>query len=259
MPFLETDFVRIHYALSGREGAPVVVLSNSLGTNFSMWDPQVPALEREFRLLRYDQRGHGQTSATPGPYTIEMLARDVLRLLDSLKFEKANFCGLSMGGLTGMWLGVQAPERFQKLTLSNTGAKIGTPEAWNPRIETVRKSGMKTIAQGVVERWFTAEFRQASPEAAAATLRMLENTPPEGYAGCCEAIRDCDLREAISSIRIPTLVIAGAKDPATPPASGRFIAERIPGAQYVELPAAHLSNIEAPERFTAEVVRFFKS
>jgi 3-oxoadipate enol-lactonase len=260
MSFLEcAGGVKIHYALSECADAPVVVLSNSLGTNFSMWDPQAPALEREFRLLRYDQRGHGQTSTTPGPYTIEMLARDLLRLLDSLKLDKVNFCGLSMGGLTGMWLGVHAPERFQKLIISNTGAKIGTPEVWNPRIETVRKSGMKSIAAAVVERWYTREFRAASPKDAAATLRMLENTPPEGYAGCCEAIRDCDLLDAISSIRIPTLVISGAKDPATPPASGRFIADKIPGARYVELPAAHLSNIEAPEQFTNEVIRFFKS
>lgn len=259
MPFLEAGELRIHYALSGRENAPVVVLSNSLGTNFSMWDPQVPALELEFRLLRYDQRGHGLTSVTPAPYTNEMLGRDVLRLLDSLKLEKVSFCGLSMGGMTGMWLGLHAPERIRKLVLSNTAAKIGTAETWNPRIETIRKSGMKAIAPGVVERWYTPEFRGNSPEAAAATLRMLESTSLEGYVGCCEAIRDADQRDAISAIRLPTLVIAGAKDPATPPASGRFIADRIPGAQYVELPATHLSNIEAPTQFTSELIRFLKS
>jgi 3-oxoadipate enol-lactonase len=259
MPFLESEGLRIHYALSGPHDAPFVVLSNSLGTNFSMWDTQTPSLEREFRLLRYDTRGHGQTSVTPGPYTIEMLARDVLRLLDSLKFKKVNFCGLSMGGMIGMWLGLHAPERLHKLALCNTGAKIGLDEVWNTRIDTVSKSDMKAIASGVVERWFTPEFRGASPEAASATLRMLENTSPQGYAACCEAIRDSDQRDAISRIRVPTLVIAGAKDPATPPANGRFIAERIRGAQYVELPAAHLSNIEAPAQFTSELIRFFKS
>jgi 3-oxoadipate enol-lactonase len=259
MPFLDVGGLRIHYALSGREDAPLLALSNSLGTNFSMWDPQAPVLEREFRLLRYDQRGHGETAAPPGPYTIERLARDVLHLLDSLKFEKVNFCGLSMGGMTGMWLGLHVPERIHKLALCNTGAKIGTPELWNPRIEIVRKSGMKTIASGVIERWFTPEFRSSSPETISATLRILENTPPQGYAGCCEAIRDCDQREAISAIRIPTLVIAGRKDPATPPADGRFVASQIPGARYVELSAAHLSNIEAPEQFNAELMRFLKS
>lgn len=259
MPFFENDGQRIHYALSGRADAPVVALSNSLGTNFSMWDGQAPELEREFRLLRYDPRGHGQSSAPSGAYTIEKLAGDLLSLLDSQKFEKVNFCGISMGGITGMWLGLHAPQRFQKLVLSNTGAKIGTAEVWNARIATVRKSGMKEIAPGVIERWFTPEFRAASPAAVSAALRMLENTPPGGYAGCCEAIRDVDLSAEISSIRLPTLVIAGAKDPATPPASGRFIAEHIRGAQYVELPVAHLSNIEAPAQFTAELLRFFKS
>lgn len=259
MPFAEAGGLTIHYALSGRADAPVVTLSNSLGTNFSMWDAQAPALEREFRLLRYDQRGHGQTSAPKGPYSIEMLAHDFLGLLDSLNIDKVSFCGLSMGGMTGMWLGLHAAERIHKLALSNTGARIGTAEVWNARIEAVRKSGMKAIAPGVVERWFTPGFRAASPAAISVTLHMLENTHPEGYAGCCEAIRDSDQSGEISAIRLPTLVIAGAKDPATPPASGRFVAERIPGAQYVELSAAHLSNIEAPAQFTSELLRFLKS
>lgn len=260
MPFVESSGAQIHYSLTGPEGAPAVAFSNSLGTNFSMWDPQVPALEQQqFRILRYDQRGHGQSSAPAGPYTIEMLGRDFLRLLDALSLDRVNFCGLSMGGMTGLWLGLHAPQRFHRLALSNTGAKIGTPETWNPRIETVRKSGMKAIAQAVVERWYTSEFRAASPEAIAATLHMLETTPAAGYIGCCEAIRDSDQSAEISAIRLPVLVIAGAKDPATPPASGRFIAAEIPGAEYVELPAAHLSNIEAATQFTSELLRFFRS
>ncbi len=259
MPFVEAGDLRMHYALTGVPNAPVVVLSNSLGTNFSMWDSQLPALDKNFRVLRYDTRGHGQTAVTSGPYTIEQLARDVLRLLDALRIERVHFCGLSLGGVTGMWLARHAAERLGKLVLCNTAAKIGTTEAWNTRIENVRKGGMKTVAAGVAERWFTPEFRAGSPEVVASAQRMIENSPSEGYMACCAAIRDTDERATISAIRVPTLVITGAKDPATPPADGRFLAERIPGAQCAELAAAHLSNVEAPEQFTATLIRFLSA
>lgn len=259
MPFLETGDLRVHYALTGAPNAPAVVLSNSLGTNFSMWNPQVPALERAFRVLRYDTRGHGQTRATPGPYTIEQLAGDVLRLLDALRLDRVHFCGLSMGGMIGMWLGVHAEKRLRKLVLCNTAARIGTAEIWNSRIENVRKAGMKAITPAVIERWFTPEFRADSADAVAPVQGMLENTRPEGYIACCQAIRDMDQRGAISAIRVPTLVIAGGKDPATPPAEGRFIAGQIGGASYAELDTAHLSNLEAPAKFTAELINFLKS
>jgi 3-oxoadipate enol-lactonase len=158
--------------------------------------------------------------------------------------------------MIGMWLGVNAPKRLRKLVLCNTAAKIGTAEAWNTRIDTVRKGGMKSIAPGVLERWFTPEFRARSPQVVASVLKMLETTPPEGYIACCAAVRDMDQRDAISAIRVPTLVITGARDPATPPAEGRSLAARIPGAQFAELPAAHLSNLEAPEQFSSELIRF---
>ncbi len=256
MPFVEAGDLRVHYALTGAANAPVVVLSNSLGTNFSMWDPQVPALKKVFRVLRYDTRGHGQTTVTPGPYTIEQLARDVVRLLDALRLDRAHFCGLSMGGMIGMWLGVNAAARLNRLVLCNTAARIGTAETWNARIEQVRNGGMKSIAPAVVERWFTPEFRARSPQTVTPTQQMIEKSPPEGYRGCCAAIRDMDQRQAISGIRVPTLVISGEKDPATPPADGRFLVDRIAGAQYAELPTAHLSNLEAPAQFTAELIRF---
>jgi len=258
MPFVQTEELSVHYALTPLSGAnaPVVVLSNSLGTNFSMWDAQLPALEKQFRVLRYDTRGHGRTTVTPGPYTIELLACDVVRLLDALRLERAHFCGLSMGGMIGMWLGVHAPQRVTKLVLCNTAARIGTAETWNARIEQVRNGRMKAIAPGVIERWFTPEFRARSPQTVAPTQQMIEKSPPEGYMACCAAIRDMDQREAISGIRVPTLVIAGGKDPAIPPADGHFLAERIAGAQYAELPTAHLSNLEAPDQFTAELIRF---
>jgi 3-oxoadipate enol-lactonase len=210
-------------------------------------------------VLRYDTRGHGRTAVTHGPYTVEQLAQDVVRLLDALRLERVHFCGLSLGGMTGMWLGVHAAKRLEKLALCNTAAQIGAAEMWNARIEKARAAGMKPIAASVVERWFTPEFRARSPQAAGAAQRMIENTPPEGYAGCCAAVRDADLRQAIAAIRVPTLIIAGARDPATSPADGRLVASRIAGSQYAQLDAAHLSNIEAPAEFNSTLIRFLKS
>src|SRR5712692_8739168 len=201
MPFIEIGDFRAHYALSGPAGAPVLVLSNSLGTNFSMWDPDLPAFEKHLRVLRYDSRGHGQSSVTPGPYRIEQLARDVLHILDRLTLDRVHFCGLSMGGMIGIWLGVNAPERLHKLVLCNTGAKIGTAATWNARIDAVQKNGMKSVASAVVERWFTPPFRQKAPATIANTLKMLEETNPDGYAACCAAVRDFDFRDQLSRIR----------------------------------------------------------
>lgn len=259
MSFADMDDFRVHYSLTGRPGAPVLVLSNSLGTNYSMWSPQVAEFERHFRLLRYDTRGHGQTAVTPGPCRISQLARDVLRLLDHLAIPVADFCGLSMGGMIGMWLGINAPMRLRRLILCGTAAKIGTEETWNARIETVRGQGMKSVAPGVMQRWFTQAFRERESATLAEFQRMLEATSPAGYASCCAAVRDMDERHAIASIHVPTLVIAGKHDPVTPPDDAQFLVEQIAGAQYCELDAAHLSNVEAAASFTGEVCRFLAS
>jgi 3-oxoadipate enol-lactonase len=259
MPILKSGEARIHYALEGRSGAPVLLFSNSLGANYSMWDPQAHEFHKRFRILRYDTRGHGQSSSAPGPCSIGQLAKDVVALLDELDLDRVHFCGLSMGGMIGMWLAANTPERLNKLALCNTGAKIGTVEAWNARIEAVRKSGMKSIAPAVVERWFTPAFRQKSPAIVSNTLKMIEEANPDGYSSCCAAIRDCDYREQVAAIRTPTLVISGAHDPATPPADGRFLSQQVPGARYVELDAAHLSNIEAQDRFNQELAVFLNS
>ncbi len=234
------------------------MLSNSLGTTLELWEPQIPAFSRTFRVLRYDARGHGQTSITPGEYSIELLAKDVVALLDALKIQRAHFCGLSIGGMTGMWLAANAPERLNKLVLCNTAAKIGTGETWNARIETVQKGGTKSIAASVTERWFTAEFRAKEPGAVAKARGMIEGTDAVGYAASCAAVRDFDFGKQLRTIRAPTLVIAGAKDPVTPPADGQQLAREIAGAQYAELDAAHISNIEAAERFTTQVSAFLK-
>jgi 3-oxoadipate enol-lactonase len=259
MSFLVLDEVRLHYELSGKAGAPVLLFSNSLGTNLGMWEGQRVALDKQYRILRYDKRGHGQSSVPPPPYKVEQLGCDVLGLLDGLRIDRVNFCGLSIGGLTGMWLGIHAPHRLHKLVLCNTGARIGTGEMWNARIESVRKGGTKSIAPAVVERFFSPEFRARCPQVVSTAQTVLGEISTEGYVGCCSALRDADLRQRIASIHAPTLVIAGGRDNATPPALGQELRDHIPGAQYVELPAAHLSNIEAASEFNAALTKFLSA
>jgi 3-oxoadipate enol-lactonase len=258
MPFVAVGELRTHYALTGDQ-KPVLMFSNSLGTEFSMWDPQMTELERRFRILRYDTRGHGKSSVTPGDYTIEQLGRDVLGLLDSLRLDRVNFCGLSMGGMIGIWMGIHAPSRLHRLVLSNTAARIGTKEMWNARIATVREVGMKSVAAAVIERWFTPEFRALCAEKVAWAQQMIENSPPEGYAACCAAIRDMDQRDAVARIKVPTLVIYGASDPVTPVAEAEFLIGQIQGAVKVELPAAHLSNVEKACAFTGALNNFLST
>jgi 3-oxoadipate enol-lactonase len=256
MPFIKSEDARIHYLLEGQANASVILFSNSLGTNYSMWDPQVADFRKKFRMLRYDTRGHGESSVTPGLYSIEQLGKDVMALLDALHLKRVHFCGLSMGGMIGMWLAANAPDRLNKLVLCNTATKIGTPDTWNARIEAVRTGGMKAVASAVIERWFTPAFREKSPAPVTSIHKVLEEINPDGYAACCAAVRDFDYRGQLGRIRVPTLVISGASDPATPPADGRFLVGQIPGAQYVQLNAAHLSNIEDRDQFSKEVSTF---
>jgi 3-oxoadipate enol-lactonase len=259
MPFIDANGADTYYELAGASASPALVFSNSLGTNFTMWDMQTTALGSDFEILRYDTRGHGSSGVTPGPYTIGQLTDDVLSLLDRLEIEQANFCGLSMGGMIGMTLALRAPDRVRKLVLCNTAPKIGTVELWNTRISTVQQKGMAGLADAVIERWYTPEFRKKSPEQIEATREMLLQTAPDGYAACCAAIRDTDLWKALPEIRVPTMVILGKYDPVIPLEQGPLMADRIPGARYVELPAAHLSNIETSEEFTRELTAFLKS
>jgi len=256
MPFLEKGEVRLNYRFDGPEKAPVILLSNSLGTNLSMWDPQATLLCEKFCVLRYDLRGHGLSTVTPGPYTIEQLGRDAIALLDALKIESAYFCGLSMSGMIGMWLGVNAANRMKGLVLCNTAAKIGNAEGWNARIKDVKERGMASVATTVVLRWFSEDFIKKSPEVVEATRQMLLQAPPEGYAACCAAVRDADFRQELPRVTARTLVITGAQDPVIPPAEAHLVADGIPGASYLELQAAHLSNIEAAPQFTEALLKF---
>jgi len=259
LPFAKLPDAQIHYEWAGPEKAPVVLFSNSLGTTWRMWDPQITDFTRKFRVLRYDTRGHGESSVTPGPYTIELLSWDVVGLLDALALDRVYFCGLSMGGMTGMLLGANAAKRLHKIVLCNTAAKIGTPEIWNARIEAVRKGGMKVVAASVIARWLTPGYREGHPAETAAALAMLETANPEGYIANCAAVRDFDQREQLTTLLVPTLVLAGSYDPVTPPAEGHFLVEHIPGAQYAEVPSAHLSNIEAREEFNQAVLNFLQA
>ena len=259
MPAMQANGISINYRFDGAaEGAPVLMFSNSLGTDLHMWDGQIEPLSKHFRILRADTRGHGKTEAPNYPYTCDMLGNDALALLDALKIDKVYFCGLSMGGMIGMWLGRNAPDRLHKLVLCNTAAKFGLPDIWNQRIATVRGSGMKAITQTVLERWFTKTFRETSPDKIKPVESMLHATPAQGYAGNSAAIRDVDQRWPIVSIATPTLVIGGRHDPATPFEAAQLIAGRIPGAKLVALDAAHLSNIEQPEAFNAALGDFLK-
>ena len=258
MPYIESADLRTRYELSPGAG-PVVLFSNSLGTDLSMWDAQAASLGSDFRILRYDTRGHGQSTATPGEYSMEQLGRDVLSLLDALNIDRVHFCGLSMGGVVGMWLGIHAPGRIHRLVLSNTAARIGSAEMWNARIATVHKDGMKPVAAAVLERWFTPGFRASAPGVVAQTRAMFETTPPAGYAACCAAVRDADLRADVRRIASPTLVIYGAADPVTSAADAQFLAQQIPGASTLALEAAHLSNVEQAATFTGVVRRFLST
>jgi 3-oxoadipate enol-lactonase len=260
MPDIKTDDgAVIHTELDGPESAPVLMLSNSLGTNLHMWDEQVAPLTRNFRLLRYDRRGHGKSSVPKGPYTMERLGRDVLNVLDGLGIKKINWCGLSMGGMVGMWLGANASNRIDKLILSNTSSYFPDKTAWEGRIKMVREKGLAGIVDANMERWFTKDFRERAPQTMAKMREMFVATNVEGYIGCAEAIRDMDHRPLLPNIAVPTLVIAGRQDPATTLEAGEFICEHIPGAKIAVLEAAHIANMEQPKVYADAVSGFLRN
>ena len=237
----------LNYVLEGPEDAPILVLANSLGTTLDMWDGQASALREHFRLLRYDHRGHGDSTVPDGPYELDDLGRDVLALLGRLEIENFSFCGLSLGGMVGMWLASHAPERVDRLVLCCTSAKLGPPENWSSRASTVRAEGLEAIADATMGRWFTDEFLDKDPETVGWARRMLRGIPPEGYAGCCEAIRDMDLTAKLGDIEAATLVIAGADDEAITLDHMELIRDSIPDARLeVIQQAAHLANVEQP-------------
>ena len=247
--------LRLAASLDGSDRKPVLVLGNSLGTSRDVWRPQLPALAARFRLLRYELPGHGQGphDVPPGPYRLGDLGSAVLGLLDRHGIGRAHYCGISLGGMIGMWLAAHAPARIAALGLCCTSAWLPPASGWLARAELVRTSGMAPVTGQALARWFTPPFRRSAPAALAAA--MLEGTDPEGYAGCCEAIAAMDLRPALGSITAPTLVIAASEDPATPPAHGALIARRVPGARLTVIRgAAHLASLQAPGPVTAALL-----
>ena len=256
--FQTEDDCRIAWRTDGDASNPPLLLANSLGTNLGMWDPQIPAWADTHHIIRFDMRGHGSSDVAPTGFGIDHLGRDVLGLLDHLNVPVCDFVGLSLGGMVGQWLGVNAPQRLSRLVLANTSAYMGPPESWDARITAVRSGGMAAIAGAVVERWFTPAFRQSSAEPDV-ILQMLLATDPEGYCGACAAIRDMDQRTSVDGISLPTLVIGGTHDPATPPEHAEFLAKTIPAAALEMLPAAHLSNIECPRQFSKLVRDFLRT
>jgi 3-oxoadipate enol-lactonase len=258
MPMIDADGCPINVEIQGSDSAPVLMLSNSLGTNLHMWDDQMAEWSRHFRVVRYDRRGHGKSGVPKGPYSMERFGRDVLAVADTLKIKKFNWCGLSMGGMVGQWLGANAPGRIEKLILSNTNYNYADKGPWNDRIKFVREKGLAELVEPNMERWFTKGFRERAPQTIARIREIFLQTDPAGYIACCEAIRDMDFTASNPRITVPTLVIVGLQDPATPPAAGEAIAKQIKGAKLAALDAAHIANMEQPKLYTATVLDFLR-
>ncbi|MGY2067456.1 3-oxoadipate enol-lactonase [Blastococcus sp. SYSU DS0619] len=250
--------VAVSYTVDGPADAPVVVLSNSLGATRAMWDQQVPALAERFRVVTYDTRGHGESPVPPGPYSLDDLADDLAALLDEVGAERAHVAGLSLGGMTGMRLAARDPQRVHRLALLCTSALLGPRENWLDRATTARTEGTGVLAPTVVSRWVTPGYAADHPDVVAGLRAMVAGTDGEGYASCCEAIADMDLRADLPTIAAPTLVVSGVQDPATPPEHQQAIVEGIPGARLVSVdPGAHLANIEQPLQVTGALLAHF--
>jgi 3-oxoadipate enol-lactonase len=257
MNSLNANGISIHYKLEGRPGAPVILFANSIGTDFRIWDEVAAELAQEYRLLRYDMRGHGLSDVTPGPYSMTLLAQDALALLDALEIEQAHVCGLSIGGMMAQQLAATQPKRLSSAVFCDTAMRIGTEEMWNARAQAVRRDGLPAIADAVLERWFTAAFRAGT--AMAPYRNMLRNIAPEGYAACCEAIRDADLRAQAQGIELPALVVVGAEDVATSPAAAGELAQALPNGRLEVLPgAAHIPCVEQPQALANLIRRFLR-
>ena len=246
--------VEVAHTLEGPDGAPVVAFSNSLGTRGEMWDAQAATLSRRMRVLRYDTRGHGDSPVEAGPYTVEGLAGDVVALLDRLELDRVSFCGLSIGGMTGMWLAVNAPERIDRLVICCTAMQLPPPDMWTERAAQVRAEGMESVIDATIERWFSPGFRESGADAVNRIRKTFLTTDPEGYAGCCEALARFDMRGQLDAVRAPTLVIGGEDDPVGTPERVAAIADEVPDSRLVTLPVArHLAAVEAADAVTSEL------
>ena len=259
---IKANGIDMSYSLDGPAGAPVVTLSHSLATDFSMWDPQLDALRARYRVLRYDTRGHGGTDVPAGGYTLEQLADDARALLAALGIARTHWVGLSMGGMIGQTIALKSPEIFQSLVLADTSSRIPAEAKplWQERIATAEKQGMEPLVAPTIARWFTPPFIESRKDVVDRVRQMIRATPPKGYAGCCHAIAALDLTDRLPGVTLPTQIIVGAEDQGTPVAASQAMHERIKGSQLeIIKSASHLSNLEQPEIFTRALVGFLGS
>ena len=258
MPTVQSNGCPIHYEVEGAAGKPALMLCNSLGTTLHMWDAQMPALLQHFRVVRYDRRGHGKSGVPAGPYNMDMLGRDAVAVLDAAKIDKTHWCGLSMGGMVGMWMGANAPHRVDRVILSNTSSYMEAKQMWSDRIALVKEKGLGAIVQGTLERWFTKGFRDKEPARVKAIGDMFIGTKTEGFIGCATAVRDMDHRPLLGKIKAATMVFAGTHDAGTTPEMGEYIKAHVPGAQITMFNAAHIANIECESEYTAAMLKFLR-
>jgi len=251
--------IRLYYRLDGRADRPMLVLGNSLGTDVFMWERQMEALTAHYRVLRVDTRGHGASDVKPGDARIEDLARDLLDIVDMLRIDRFAFCGLSLGAMVGQWLGIHMPDRLDRLVLSNASAYLPSHESWSDRMALVRREGMAALADTVISRFFSEDYRNRDEPFLHSMRASLASTPAEGYAACCAAVRDADFRPHLQRITVPTLVLAGKLDNATPADThGHLLRSDIPGARWALLQAGHIANVEQPVAFNHAVLDFLR-
>ncbi len=260
MPFIQVGEIVHYYSVNGADEAPALVFANSLGSDHRIWDEVIPYFADRFRIIRYDQRGHGLSGVgRPAPYSIDALAEDLAGLLESLGIDNAIICGLSVGGMIAQIFAASHPGRVRGLVLCDTAMRIGPPSMWDERIDNIRKHGIKAMTESIMERWFTPAFRKNRSTELNGYINMLERTPVEGYIGTCCAIRDADLRETAASISLPTLVLCGDQDMATPPELSRELADTVTGAKLSLVEnAAHISCVEQPEAFSRLMLHFLE-
>lgn len=256
MPMINADGWLLNVSVEGRDGGPTLMLSNPLGAALQVWEPQMAALTRFFRVIRYDRRGHGKSGTPPGPYSVADFGRDALAILDDLNIARTHWCGLSIGGAVGQWLAANAPERIDRLVLADTTCHVADSAPWQARIKAVTEKGLDAIADSVMAGWFTEEFREREPQAVGRIRAMLTSNPVAGYAASCGALIGLDLREALPRIKTQTLVIAGRYDVSSPLQMAATIRAGISGASLTILEAAHLSNVEAPYGFNEALTGF---
>ncbi|HHW4681192.1 MAG TPA: 3-oxoadipate enol-lactonase [Xylella taiwanensis] len=258
MPFVELQQYRLHYRIDGHTDAPWLTFCNSLGADLHMWDAQVERLAQHYRVLRYDRRGHGQSGMPLGVYTVADLGGDVLALWDALGVIRSHFCGLSIGGLTGQWLALNAPERLNRLVVCATAQKMGSADVLYKRIVQVRAEGLDGLAAATMQRWFTSDFVTTQPQRVAEIIAVFVSTALDGYVGCCHAVAEADFRGLLGAVETPLLAIAGEDDPICPPQVLQEIADAVAHSDCVVIPGGHLCNVESPEPFNDALLSFLE-